>query len=171
MKTFRVTLELSSNITYYNRDSDSDDDNNNDNDRDSDIEYDNNVYLNEYMMGCDCGDVPRYIEYAKSLEDSISIVYTHVTFKDITYDNGCIKFTFTVPDKLELYGLDEITEDAIKEWFEDNSLEDGEFEGNPGSAYIYPRNYNPHRDDQYDDIEFALIDYRDGVTIEKITNE
>ena len=169
MKTFRVTLELSADITYYDKDSYSGSDSGSDSDTDS--EYDNNVYLDEYMMRCDGGDIPRYIEYAKSLEDGISCVYTEVTFKDIIYDNGCITFTFTVPDKLELFGLNDITKDDVKEWFVGNSLEDGEFEGYPGSAYIYPRNYNPYRDDQYDDIEFALIDYREGVTIEEIANE
>lgn len=161
MKKFKVVFNLYF-VETRNYDSDSDNsDSNCDNHSVSSTSSDYEVDIDAFMLGCYHSSIPRYIEFIEGLSDTCECVCDGGgRFNSISYKDETITCIFTTKNN-------NLTKDDLIDVLKYNSLEDGEYEGEPGSALVYPFGYLT-KDPSYYIKEIGLIDYRDSFTVEEL---
>jgi len=157
MKKFNIAFNLYFVPTrQYEYDSDSDDSNSNDDSTSiTSTESDYEVDIDSFMLESYHSPIARYLEFV----DGLSYLFNG-HFSSISYKAGVVRCTLTLDDNY-------LTKDEVISILKYNSLEDGEYEGGPGSTLVYPFGYLT-RDSKYFTKEIGLIDYRDNFTVEEI---
>lgn len=154
MKKFSITFNLYFVPTrQYDSDSDSDD-SNCDSTSIQSTTSDYEVDIDSFMLESYHSPMARYLEFV----DGLSYLFNG-HFSSISYKAGVVQCTLTLDDNY-------LTKDEVISILKYNSLEDGEYEGGPGSTLVYPFGYLT-RDSKYFTKEIGLIDYRDNFTVEE----
>lgn len=161
MKKFKVIFNLYFAQTH-NYDFDSDNSNTNCGSHSiSSTSSDYEVDIDAFMLGSYHSSIPRYIEFIEGLSDTCECVCDGGgRFNSISYKDETITCIFTTNN-------DNLTKDDLIDVLKYNSLEDGEYEGEPGSSLVYPFGYLTGKYSYYT-MKIGLIDYRDSFTVEEL---
>lgn len=161
MKKFKVVFNLYF-VETRNYDSDSNNSSSNcDSHYVSSTTSDYEVDIDAFMRASYCNSIPRYIEFIEDLSNTCECVCDGGgRFNSISYKDETITCTFTTNNN-------NFTKDDLIDVLKYNSLEDGEYESEPGSTLVYPFGYLT-RDPSFYTKEIGLIDYRDSFTVEEL---